>query len=367
MKYDIVIVGGGMVGATLAVALQSNVRVLLIDATLETKEDHRLIALSHPSICLLKNLQLWSALESHATPIHEIHVSKRGNFGITRISKDLLNIDALGYVVPAKYINAALHDLLNIDIVRPGVLKKFHQTSDEVNLTVETNEGSKTFTANYMIGADGSSSFVREYLNIPTEKIDYEQSAIVTTTLLQRSHGSIAYERFLEDGAIAMLPLKDNVVATIWTAPKSLVDELLQLDDESFLQKLQKTFGYRLGRLKQIGKRYSYPLHYIKASENQKDRIILMGNALHTMQPIAAQGLNIALHEITLLMDYFSKETKDKVDFSKNKIPTHLSHHLSSIFSTDFFLWNMARQTSMVALDLFPSLKKYFLKRVLYE
>lgn len=367
MKYDMVIVGGGMVGATLAVALQAQHRVLLIDASPENKQDHRLIALSHPSVCLLKKLNTWGNLENVATPIHEVHVSKRRNLGITRISKDVLELDALGYVVPAKYINTALHDAIKVDIIRPGILKKFHQDADQVYFSVETDGELKDFTANYMVAADGSHSFVREDLHISTEKLDYEQSAIVTTTKLQRSHHNIAYERFLDEGAIAMLPLEDDKVATIWTVPNHLVNELLALDDETFLQRLQKNFGYRLGRLKEVSKRYSYPLHFIKANENQKDRIILIGNALHTMQPIAAQGLNIALHEITILMDYFSKPISGRINFSKSDIPTKLSHHLSSIFSTDFFCWNVVRQTSMMAFDLFPSLKKYFLQRVMYE
>ncbi|HEX2548273.1 MAG TPA: FAD-dependent monooxygenase [Gammaproteobacteria bacterium] len=365
MTYDIAIIGGGMVGLTLAIALQKNSRVLLIDAVAENKEDHRLIALNHSSICLFKSLHVWPMLQSHATPINEIHVSKRGRLGITRISSDLLKLETLGYVIPAKYINIALSKLLKVDVIRPGILKKFHQTSDEVFLTVETSEGLKEISASYMIGADGTHSFVREFLNIPTKKIDYQQSAIVTKTLLHRPHQNVAYERFVEEGAIAMLPLQNNEVATIWTANNSKIDALLKLSDEEFLQTLQKTFGYRLGRLQKISKRYSYPLHLVKATEHQIDRIILMGNALHTMQPIAAQSLNLAFYEMTLLVEYFAKKSQEKIDFSKHSLPEKLSHHLSWIFSTDFFLWNMARQSSMIALDVFPILKKYFLKRLM--
>lgn len=365
MKYDIVIVGGGMVGATLALSLQKKFRILLVDASpLAVKEDHRLIALNHTSICLFKNLNIWEQMSAHATKIANIHVSKRGNFGVTKIPASILGLDALGYVVPAKYINAALASPGMTEVCRPGLLKTLHQTEHDVILTIETPDGCKEFKADYVIGADGTHSTVRELLHIPTEKIDYEQSAIVTVTTLERSHENIAFERFVGEGAIAMLPLPNFDVATIWTEKNARVKELMAQSDDEFLQTLQKTFGYRLGRMQKIAKRYTYPLHFVKASESQKGRVFLLGNALHTMQPIAAQGLNLALYEIAMLVDYFSNPSgdfrPDPRHFSEN-----LSHHLTWIFSSDFFLWNMARQVSMVAFDVLEKPKKYFLECVM--
>jgi 2-octaprenyl-6-methoxyphenol hydroxylase len=362
MKYDIVIVGGGMVGATLAIALQKKQRILLIDASpLNLQEDHRLIALNHTSVNLFKNLHLWEHIRAHATPITQIHVSKRGNFGVTRICAHILDLSALGYVVPAKYINAALNvKNSSIDILRPATLKNLRESDEGVILDVATVEGDKVFTADCVIGADGSHSSVREILKIPTKKIDYEQSALVTVTTLARSHENIAYERFLEDGAIAMLPLKNLEVATIWTGTNTCIEELMAYADEDFLKILQKTFGYRLGRMLQVGRRFTYPLQFIKASQNQKGRVFLMGNALHTLSPIAAQGFNLALYEIGVLADHLEKHHELKnVEFSQH-FSEQLSHHLTWIFSSHFFLFNFARQAAMITLDVLPTPKKYF-------
>lgn len=379
--YDIVIVGGGMVGASLACALRStDFTIALVDASsLVQNEDPRLIALNYSSYCLFKHLAIWESLAPYAAAIDQVHVSHRGRFGITRLTAIDANLPTLGYVVPAKYINAGLYNCLahqkNITLIRPATLNNLEQHPDKVILSVATTEGEKNIVGKIIIGADGSHSTVRHLMGISTQTIDCQQSALVTTTTLQRSHRHIAYERFLEKGAIAMLPLPDEHVATIWTDDCEKITALQQQSDEEFLQTLQQQFGYRLGKLKKIGNRFTFPLQWIYAEKSIKNRTILLGNALHTLHPIAATGLNLALFEIAELASYLSTlttideslslETENIFSTLQQKRSQKLSETLSWLFSTDFFFLNKARQIGMVSLDSCSRLKKYFTQRAI--
>lgn len=374
MQYDVIIVGGGMVGATLACALQKcDLRIALIDASPTTGsiEDERLIALNYGSFCLFENLGIWPALASYAAPIKQIHVSHRGHFGITRINSSIVGLDTLGYVVPAKYINAALYSVLcdtnTVELQRPAKLETLSQDDNGVTLTITTPAGTFQYATKMVIAADGSHSTVRKCLDILTEVVDYQQSALVTVTALRRDHQNIAYERFQDSGAIAMLPLVGNRVATIWTERNESIAELMNLTDTEFLLQLQKQFGYRLGRLQSVGKRSVYPLKMVHAKQQSKQNVLLMGNAAHTLHPIAAQGLNLALYEVAMIVECIEKKGITKVTaelqtklFSYQYFSQYLAHRLSWLFSSDIFMVNMARQMGMIGLDVLPTLKKRF-------
>jgi len=373
MKYDIAIVGGGMVGASFAAALHNtSLRIALIDAAPTHANDHRLIALNAASCDFFKDLKLWPALALHTAAIQEVHVSTRGHFGTTRLTAQEMDVPQLGSVVPASEINHALYARLdtlnNVDILRGATLTTLLQTTSHVELTLQTESGQELIEANIVVGADGTFSTVRELLQIPAETIDYQQKALVTITELQRSHHHIAYERFLKKGAIAMLPLTGNRVATIWSGDEKEINEFLKLSDSDFLNTLQEQFGYRLGKLIKTHARFSYPLKFIKAKENIKDRVILIGNAAHTVHPIAAQGLNLALFEVDILTKHFSQELslKNLPDFfTQQTLSMHLSHRLTQLFSMDFLVVNAARQLGMMGLDLCTFAKKRFGKRLL--
>lgn len=381
MQYDIVIVGGGMVGASLACALaNTSLRIALIDsAPLNTQNDHRLIALNYGSYCLLNNLNVWPTLTPYAAPIQSIHVSDRGHFGMVRLNADELGLDTLGFVVPAKEINNALNHALSalksIDILRPAKLKSLIQHANGASLIIETDDDEKHIETALVVGADGTHSTVRQQAGIDTEVTKYHQSALVTITELQRPHQNIAYERFHPNGALAMLPLTGQRVATIWSDTTSEIEKLMVQDETTFLETLQKQFGYRLGRLLKTKTRYVYPLEMMEAKQMIKQHVVLIGNAAHTMRPIAAQGLNLALAEIAMLAQMLSDQQaslltlnwQSYIDWQQEQQTnsTHLSHQLPRLFSRDFTLMSLVRQLGMLGLDLCPAAKKQFAWRAM--
>ncbi|MDX1901469.1 MAG: FAD-dependent monooxygenase [Gammaproteobacteria bacterium] len=230
----------------------------------------------------------------------------------------------------------------------------------------ETSKLRDNGTNSIIIAADGTHSTLRTQLNIPTETVDYEQRALVTVTHLQRDHDNIAYERFHKTGALALLPLQNNCAATIWTDTEKNIEALLQLSDEEFVINLQHQMGYRLGRFLKIEKRYTYPLKYICMQPHQQiqDNVIFIGNAAHTIHPIAAQGLNIALSEITFLIDHFKSSLTVPRALPEQK-NIRLSHQLTQIFAIDFLPFNFARQTGIALLDIFAPAKKKFIRRMI--
>src|SRR3990167_7916432 len=245
MQVDLIIIGGGLVGAGLAAALRDTaLRIALVDARIPEAKDPRLLALHHGSCLFLKNLGLWDQLVQDAAPIHQVHISYQGRFGAVRLDRNIVNLPALGHVIPAYLIEAALQrelqTLPQLTLYQPAKLTKLQQKDNQWHLKLTMADQEIYLQSPMLIGADGTESTVREQLNMPTTVIDYQQSAIVTRIKLARAHQHMAYERFNEHGAIAVLPLTGHECATIWTADQTCVNALMALDENQFLQTLQK-------------------------------------------------------------------------------------------------------------------------------
>jgi 2-octaprenyl-6-methoxyphenol hydroxylase len=378
-RYDLIIVGGGLVGAGLAAALRrSDLQIALIDARLPSNDDPRLFALNAGSCQFLENLDLWPKLKAYAAPIHQVHVSNHGHFGSVRLNREDVGLPALGYVIPAKHIEAALNDelqiLSNCTLYRPAKLQTLEQQDGKVLLSVISDGVEKNLQAPIVIGADGTESTVRAQLKIHADIFDYGQSALVTRTMLKRSHRHIAYERFNAEGAIAMLPLSDNECATIWSADTSTISALMALSETAFLDKLQKEFGYRLGNLKAVSKRHVFPLRMIRAEKMVEQGVLLLGNSAHTLHPIAAQGFNLALYEVAILAEGIMQKIARNEIFTpadlqgiQDQIQKHqsasigVSHRLSRLFSIDSALAGAAVQLGMIGLDIAKPVKKRFI------
>jgi len=391
MHYDLIIIGGGFVGKSLACALKpAPLKIALIDASPQEQPDPRLIALNYGSVRFLESLGLWQHLASRSTPINEVHVSHRGRFGATRLSAQNAQLATLGAVLRATHLNQALDETLgtakhqgHFTELRPARVKAVVTNEKTVSLTVEACGQESSITGTLIIAADGTHSTIRQLLNFATQTVDYGQSALVTTTCLGRAHENRAYERFLEEGALAMLPLKDEeensaqLCATIWTANTATIAALQALDEQAFLQALQTQFGYRLGRLSRITQRHVFPLQFIRVKTPLQGQVLLVGNAAHTLHPIAAQGLNLALHEIALLSKLLLRNHQEQwplttglaenQDHFQPKMNLLFSHYLSQVFASNHWGSNFVRQLGMIGLDLCPPLKKQFGRRMAME
>lgn len=380
MRYDLIIVGGGLVGAGFAAALsESGLRIALIDARVPSNDDPRLFALNAGSCDYLANLGLWPLLSPHAAPIHQVHVSHQGHFGAVRMHHDDVDLLSLGHVVPARYIEAALNDAVtvmpHIDLYRPARLQELQQTDHEAELTIEMDNRVIKLQSPIVIGADGTASTVRKLADIPVETVDYQQSAIVTRVVLGRSHHHVAYERFVRHGAIAMLPLPDHECASIWSADTAEAKRLSALSDDNYLSELQKMFGFRLGRLQAVRQRHVFPLQMMRAGRTHDRCVLLLGNSAHTLHPIAAQGFNLALYEAAVLVEgMFEKRNRGEsvtaadlqsiLELSRKQqtVSVNVSHWLSQIFSSNFAPAHWLLSLGMSGFNAAAPVKKHFIK-----
>ncbi len=382
MRFDMIIVGGGLVGASLALALRElPLSIALIDAKLPSSSDPRLFGLNVSSCQLLENLNLWSQVAQYASPIEAVHVSHRGHFGGVRLQAKEAQLKNLGHVLPAQHLEKALHEavgaLKNVTVLRPANVTGLTHQGETTTLTYTQGDETHTLTASVIIGADGTESSLRALCDIPTTLKDYAQTAIVTRVLLSRPHRNIAYERFCDDGAIALLPLPNNECACIWSVNNVRATELAAMSDAAYLKTLQTTFGYRLGRLTGITQRYQFPLKMKRATQSVAGNVILLGNALHTLHPIAAQGFNLALYEVAALAEgianAFAQSTPINIHLLQSlseetqrqqKASLTVSDGLAQLFKTGKHVANDFIGIGMTGFDCLPPLKKHFIDQM---
>jgi 2-octaprenyl-6-methoxyphenol hydroxylase len=313
MQVDIAIAGGGLVGASLALALsQLDLKVVLIEALPFGSEgqpsfDDRTTALSNGSRRIFEGIGVWPSIEREATPIRRIHISDRGRFGFARLDAREQGLAALGFVVINRSMGAALwHQLAAqaVTILAPARVTAVElkegcrtlqcQLSDTQSLAVE---------AKLVIAADGARSTVREAAGIGAKTWDYDQMALVTNVFTQRFHDYVAYERFTSDGPLALLPMSEGRSGLIWTLKPDLAADVAALDDAAFLARLQDTFGFRLGRFTRVGARQLYPLSLTRSDEHVGPRLAVVGNAAQALHPIAGQGFNLGLRDAASLAE----------------------------------------------------------------
>ena len=311
--YDLIIVGGGMVGASLVLALAGRgLRVALIEAheanaDSQPSYDDRAIALAHGSRLIFEAIGVWPDLEGLVEPIHDIHVSDRGHFGATRLHAVDERVPALGYVVTARELGRVLLDQLHreaaVDVFAPARVVDFDDRGDSVGVEIERGGLMTSLRCRLLAAADGGNSMIREKLDVPVVRWQYGQSAVVSNITPARPHGNVAYERFTDTGPVALLPMTEQRCAVVWTVRDEQVEEVLRLDDDAFLSAFQRRFGYRLGRFVRAGRRTAYPLSLLRARESVCGRVVIIGNAAHTLHPIAGQGFNLGIRDVAALAE----------------------------------------------------------------
>jgi 2-octaprenyl-6-methoxyphenol hydroxylase len=340
-KFDIAIVGGGMVGASLAVSLEGlGLRVALIeavpnDSVSQPSFDERTTALSNGSRRILETLGVWAALSGAATPIRKIHVSDQGRFGFARVDAAEQGLTAMGYVVPNRSLGSALWARLsrseNTRVFCPAHVMRVHSTDRSVELVISVGRGEDTVRADarrdegagrdesavgaesaagtdviearLVVAADGAQSAVRSAFGVAAEVRDYEQTAVITTVIPQRFHEYVAYERFTPTGPMALLPLADGRCTLVLTLKPDVAQAALAWSDEEFIAEVQRRFGFRLGRFLKVGRRVPYPLSLTRSDRLSSGRCVIVGNAAQGLHPVAGMGFNLGLRDAASLAE----------------------------------------------------------------
>lgn len=323
-NFDVVIAGGGMVGASLAVALApTDLEIAVVEAFPPGKAgqpsyDDRSTALSEGSRRILMGMGVWDGVEPHAAPIREIHVSHRGRFGSVRMRASEYGVPALGYVVCNRDIGTALSVALaahkNVSYISPAKAAGLTLGDERNELALECAGKTIDVRGRLLVAADGARSWLRERLGVDARVWNYGQTAVIANVSVDRAHGGIAYERFTDTGPLALLPLDAERMALVWTVRDGESDALLSLDDETFLARLQDRFGHRAGRFLRVGKRAAYPLRLVRAAEQTAERTVIIGNAAHSLHPVAGQGFNLSLRDVAVLADVLADAIADGGD-----------------------------------------------------
>lgn len=313
LSVDVAIAGGGLVGASLALALAKlQLKVALIEAAPfgavdQPSFDDRTTAISNGSRRIFEALGVWPLIEREATAIRRIHVSDQGRFGFTRIDAREQGLSALGYVVVNRVMGAALWRRLqaeaSITVLAPAKVQSMQLHKHTQRLECAMDDGVRIVAAKLAIAADGARSTVRQSAGIGSSTWDYEQVALVSNVLSQHFHDHVAYERFTNAGPLALLPLTEGRLGLVWTFSPETAKEMTVLSDAEFLARLQDTFGFRLGRFTRVGQRQLYPLSLTRSDEYVAERLAIVGNAAQTLHPIAGQGFNLGLRDAVSLAE----------------------------------------------------------------
>jgi 2-octaprenyl-6-methoxyphenol hydroxylase len=311
--HDLAIAGGGLVGASLALALAPlGLRIALVEGVAPGSGEHpsfdeRTTALANGTVRVFRSLGVWRHMEREATPIRCIHVSEQGRFGTARIDAAEQGLEALGYVLPNRVIGAGLWEGLRtcptVELIAPARATGSWLEGDRRVLAYERDGAERHVAARLVVAADGSKSLVREQAGIEADHWAYGQTAIIATVTTQRFHEHVAYERFTPQGPIAVLPLAEGRCGIVWTRRPEEALRLLELPDEAFLAEFQRAFGLRLGRVLRIGARHSYELGLARTTSHVADRLAVVGNAAQAMHPIAGQGFNLGLRDAASLAE----------------------------------------------------------------
>jgi len=383
LRCDVLIVGGGLVGSTLAHALaQIPLRTVLVEERDSSRLqqpsfDDRATALANGSQRILRGLDLWAGLGEAAEPITSIHISERGRFGASRIRAEEEKVPALGFTVENRILGGALWTALRgaqaLTCLAPARLASLTVGTDGVSADVESGGSTRSIHAQLVVAADGIRSQVREILGITVDEDRYEQTAVIVNCETDAPHAGRAFERFTPTGPLAFLPLRDSRVSVVWTLDPDEADRVMQLADEAFRAELQSAFGYRLGQILRTGARAAYPLTRLRSASVTAERAVLVGNAAVSVHPVAGQGFNLALRDIAALAEMLAEErcVDSAADLGRSalldryqarragdqKRVATFTHGLIRLFGYEAAPLAITRGLGLMAFDLLPGAK----------
>ncbi|MDN8439652.1 FAD-dependent monooxygenase [Acinetobacter baumannii] len=390
MQQQVIIVGGGMVGLSLSLMLaKANIAVKLLEAVkypnyddqnvapYHSSFDARNTALSRRSVQIYQKLGLWDALQQHATPILQVHITEQGSFGKARLIAEQEKVESFGQVIENAWLGRVLLTQVRqqplIELIDGVQVTALTQDTEQVHIEAKRGDEVLKLESKLLIAADGRDSFCRQAIGVGVDVHDYDQVAIVTTVQTSKPHEHVGFERFSALGPLALLPLPGEYRrSVVWPVKKGTVGDLLgEENDQHFLDALQKTYGDRAGKFEKTGKRFSYPLSQVLAHKQAVGRVILMGNAAHTIHPVAGQGFNLCLRDADVLLRYLVNQlsASDDIGNPDNLLAyeqARLSDQQRVIkfcdtvvrgFSNQNPLLKLIRNTGLIAFDVIPGVK----------
>jgi 2-octaprenyl-6-methoxyphenol hydroxylase len=380
--YDAVVVGGASVGLSTALALgQSERRVLLIEKesarapSSSPAGDSKTFALSYASAKIYSALGIWETLADVATPIKHVHVTMQGQFGSCRLSHNDLKTEVLGYVVAAQALEDSLTHALKacptVEVLRSASIVQAELSLNEWHMQVQVDQQTLPLSSRLLIASDGANSALRAAHYIDCDDLEYGHCGIMVNLKMKAMPEGVALERFLEKGAIALLPWQEGWATCVWTLDEHTARDLMSQNDEIFMAHCQQALGRQLGSIISIGKRYVFPLRMKLAKAQSGARFLLMGNAAHSLHPIAAQGLNLSLRDMWQLkkqVDLSSRVDMGDPEFIATYVNARKQDQNRIIFATDKIARFMAsdrlsekwRAMGITLFDSFFPLKNRF-------
>lgn len=381
--YDLLIIGGGLVGNSLAVALSD---LPLRFAVVETQSEstritlptaQRALALSRGTVQSLTTLDVWREITPRPGPICRIHVSDQRHFGHTCLEAKEQGVDALGYVTLAQALESAFErrlKSLNIDRRCPSRVVGLKSASNAVFVTLKEGDSSFPVAARLVVAADGTQSTVRRLLEIGQNVWDYDQRALITTIHTEQDTSFTAYERFTVSGPLACLPLDSHHYSVIWTLPPDRADERCYESESEFLSHFQATLGHWIGnKITLTSERRTIPLQKVCAKKMVDDRVVLIGNAMHQIHPVAGQGFNLGIRDAFCLAERLAAQLAFKGDIGEAAFLSryaaarqsdlhrvmYFTDSLVKIFSNDFLPVVLARNAALSVLERTPFAKRW--------
>lgn len=383
---DVAIVGGGLVGASLAVALAPlGLDVVLIEAAPQTipprRWDERCIGLNAASVRIFQSLGVWDEMLPDATAIASTHISERGRFGTARFTAKEAGLPALGYNTPlrsfAEVFERRLPALPGLRRVMPATVTAVEPAAGRAVVSLATEAGSTALAARLVVAADGAESSVRSMLGIGARRRGYGQSAIVSAVRPQRPLRGCAYERFLPTGPLALLPKPDDAqghaASLVWTLPTAEAERMCALANADYLAAAQDGFGERVGRFLALGRRGAYPLTQVMAESLYAPRAVLIGNAAQSLHPVAAQGFNLGLRDVAQLAELLA-EGGDPGEPSRlqryaalraedREQTCRFTDRLVRLFSNELPGLSSLRHLGLAGLDILPGFRRVVMQR----
>ncbi|WP_174847792.1 2-octaprenyl-6-methoxyphenyl hydroxylase [Yersinia artesiana] len=383
---SVIIVGGGMAGATLALAISSlthgKMPVALVEAQRPDSRQHpgfdaRAIALAHGTCQQLASIGLWSALADCATAIEHVHVSDSGHSGFVNLRARDYRVPALGQVIElhdaGKRLFALLQKAPGVTLHCPAKMVDVVRTAESATVTLDNGQ---QLHAKLLVAADGSHSALAQACNIQWQQQDYQQVAVIANVTTSELPNGRAFERFTRNGPLALLPMSQGRSSLVWCHAKEDRAQVDSWDDARFLAELQRAFGWRLGRMLHAGKRHSYPLQLLTATRHVSHRLALVGNAAQTLHPIAGQGFNLGLRDVMSLAETIARAGNDPGDYKvlsqyqQRREPDQqatigITDGLIRLFANRYGPLVVGRNLALMSMEHMPAIRDTFARRTL--